>query len=598
MKLPSALLPWSEWLAVLPADLAAPLGELLLRLQPMVGRMAGAAPSPDSTPAGVGGIATRGPYQRLLLSEWALLDAAPDEFLRRAAGGELLFGAPEPQVQRRAHTCVLLFDAGPAQLGEPRLAHLALFILLARRALDAGAELLWGTLQAPHALRSGCASDAAHAMLAARTLARVGAADLAAWNGILKAYDDATEVWQVGAAGAATVERASAQAGIEQDLLDAVLAVSIGQGRPQVRRQLRLALPAPQLGARLLRHRARADAPAPKAPDPGVSDAISPAHAPCFALADNWVAVAGVSGGSMLHAVKRDPYSRSGKPRSYPPLAKGKELGVVLFGKMLGRVVSDGAQLTLLRFPGNPFGHERSVPLPPPDQFVVPAELDGWMPTFFLKEPGASQHVLMLDAAGQLGCWSSVGNRAFPEVRFHRLAERVVGAAQSETCLYYASCDGKETTIHCVSGRMEAPLKMAVHPFRATQVLFGVGPCGWRHAAYSGLNLWLLVGGNGNSVAIEVGAGATAIGIASAGPQRTDGPALLVLDESRCAVELHAQGASRVILRSKVPIAEAVLDLAGERLCWVTGQGELRVIDLHSRATLLDVAPSIPWEAP
>ncbi len=39
-----------------------------------------------------------------------------------------------PPTAKTSLRSVALFDAGPAQLGEPRLAHLALFILLARRA--------------------------------------------------------------------------------------------------------------------------------------------------------------------------------------------------------------------------------------------------------------------------------------------------------------------------------------------------------------------------------------------------------------------------------------------------------------------------------
>ena len=42
---------------------------------------------------------------------------------------------------------IVLFDAGPLQLGAARLVHLALLILLARRAQEAGAELRWGILQ-------------------------------------------------------------------------------------------------------------------------------------------------------------------------------------------------------------------------------------------------------------------------------------------------------------------------------------------------------------------------------------------------------------------------------------------------------------------
>src|SRR5690349_8014918 len=94
--LPPLLQPWAGWLALFPDDLAATLGQLLLRLQPLVGPLRRHAARVAVEPAGVGDIVRRGSYERLLLSEWAMADGAPDEFLRRAANNELLFTGPEP----------------------------------------------------------------------------------------------------------------------------------------------------------------------------------------------------------------------------------------------------------------------------------------------------------------------------------------------------------------------------------------------------------------------------------------------------------------------------------------------------------------------
>ena len=129
MQLPAMLRPWADWLSLFPPDLAKTMGDLLLRLNPLLTPLQRHAARVAIDPAGVGDIVTRGSYDRLLISEWAYADTVPDEFLRRAANGELLFAGPEPANSDEPLSSVALFDAGPFQLGEPRLVHLALFIL-------------------------------------------------------------------------------------------------------------------------------------------------------------------------------------------------------------------------------------------------------------------------------------------------------------------------------------------------------------------------------------------------------------------------------------------------------------------------------------
>jgi hypothetical protein len=166
-QLPPLLQPWTAWLSLFPDDLAQTLGQLLLRLQPLLGPLHRHSARMAVEPAGIGDIVRRGSYDRLLASEWALADSVPEEFLRRAANGELLFMGPEPANSETSLRCVALFDAGPAQLGEPRLAHLALFILLARRAELAGAAFHWGILQQPAVLyqeHGKCMASAACSM--------------------------------------------------------------------------------------------------------------------------------------------------------------------------------------------------------------------------------------------------------------------------------------------------------------------------------------------------------------------------------------------------------------------------------------------------
>ncbi len=140
MELPRALMPWAEWLDLFPAELIAPIGELIRRLDMAIGPLHAKGQPGQDEPNGFDGIARRGDYDRLLLSEWLLADEAPDEFLRRATMNEHVFLEPARIAPAGARCSVALFDAGPNQLGAPRLAHLAALIVLARRAQAIGAQ--------------------------------------------------------------------------------------------------------------------------------------------------------------------------------------------------------------------------------------------------------------------------------------------------------------------------------------------------------------------------------------------------------------------------------------------------------------------------
>lgn len=126
-------------------------------------------PADEGEPDGIDGLARRGPIDRLLSSEWLLATDAPDEFLRRYEQGELGYLKLGYAREQRPETALVLFDAGPGQLGLPRIAQLACLVVLARRATRVNAELRWGTLQDPaRYLAAGLA--AVDRFMGARTL--------------------------------------------------------------------------------------------------------------------------------------------------------------------------------------------------------------------------------------------------------------------------------------------------------------------------------------------------------------------------------------------------------------------------------------------
>lgn len=147
-SVPPLLRPWQAWLADLVPETADFLARSGLLLRPLIQAACPNSALQRTQAIGVGGLSRRGDFSRLSMSDWLLADAAPDEFLRRAAMHELLFLAPEPEPAPNRPEIVLLFDTGPLQLGAPRLAHLALWIVLARRAELLNATLYWGSAQA------------------------------------------------------------------------------------------------------------------------------------------------------------------------------------------------------------------------------------------------------------------------------------------------------------------------------------------------------------------------------------------------------------------------------------------------------------------
>ncbi|MEO0811932.1 MAG: hypothetical protein AAFY60_03645, partial [Myxococcota bacterium] len=90
MKLPRHLRAWGPLLDGLSEEVVGVLGAWLPRLDAAFGPSTQMRQTRGEV-EGYGGLSRRGPYERLLVSEWALADAVPDEFLRRALAREQSF---------------------------------------------------------------------------------------------------------------------------------------------------------------------------------------------------------------------------------------------------------------------------------------------------------------------------------------------------------------------------------------------------------------------------------------------------------------------------------------------------------------------------
>jgi hypothetical protein len=214
--LPRALAPWSEELAAFSDEGRALFGSWLPALDRLLGPH---AEELDITgdPDGFSGLGRRGRYERLALSQWGVLDFAPDEFLRRAGSSEHLFHQIARSSRSGGRRVVVLFDAGPAQLGAPRLVHLAWLLVVGRRARRRSIRLDWGILQASSTLREGADVPAVRALLAARSAQPVTLSHVTAWREWLGPPIEAEERWVVGASGVAAQLSAAALVITEPD---------------------------------------------------------------------------------------------------------------------------------------------------------------------------------------------------------------------------------------------------------------------------------------------------------------------------------------------------------------------------------------------
>ena len=209
-RLPRALEPWARELEGLPLELSTALSPWLQRITAALGPLRVRTRGDSGNVDGYEGIGRRGSFERMLLSDWLLANDLPDEFLRRVSEGELSYLQFAFEAERGSLRSIVLFDSGPDQIGAPRLAHLALFIVLSRRASSAGAEFAWGVQQDPEGgLHAEVGPGALQQLLNTRTADPVTSGHLDAWLRSLAALavPAEREVWRIGPAAFGGVDR-------------------------------------------------------------------------------------------------------------------------------------------------------------------------------------------------------------------------------------------------------------------------------------------------------------------------------------------------------------------------------------------------------
>lgn len=258
MKFPASLTPWAEHLQIFPEEISLTLGGYVRKISPFISPLNSFAEDSNGEPNGYDGIARRGIYERLLLSELALADDFGDEFIRRAVMGEHLFLNPSRVSPGAKRVSIALFDAGAMQIGAPRIAHLAAFIVLARRAEASDAMFLWGILQSEKQLIISDETEASIKILLESRMAKdVSENDISAWREKLRDVDKMADVWLVGSENIARFGEAKGfshlyvEESLELEKRELNLKIKSASG---IEKQTVLELPPPNICTRLLRN--------------------------------------------------------------------------------------------------------------------------------------------------------------------------------------------------------------------------------------------------------------------------------------------------------------------------------------------------------
>ncbi|HYM00396.1 MAG TPA: hypothetical protein VEZ90_15690, partial [Blastocatellia bacterium] len=199
IEFPESLAPWAPYLASFPAEVGVAIGGMIRPIAAAIGPLRSRRLSAAGEPNGFDDLSRRGHYERLLASEWLLAEEVEDEFLRRAAMGEHLFLKTARREPAISHASFALFDAGPNQLGSPRLAHIAALIVLSRRAQNGGATFGWGVLQSPEMpILPAVVAAEVRQLLDARTAEQATISHIEAWRERLIESPTLDDLWIVG----------------------------------------------------------------------------------------------------------------------------------------------------------------------------------------------------------------------------------------------------------------------------------------------------------------------------------------------------------------------------------------------------------------
>ena len=605
--LPYALEPWRELLSLFSPDLIEPMGELLLRLAPHVGKLRFASQRVQKEHAGIGNIVRRGEFERLLTTEWAFADAEPDEFIRRVANNELLFLGPEPAISLNSHLCIALFDCGPMQLGEPRLAQVALFILLARRAMDVGADFRWGILQQPAELHKTTDARSIKKLLDSKFLDFPSNQELEQWSEELSKNDSGLfDCWQISANLTPRIKQINSLVTVERNIFgdhDSVC-LNVCMQHGQYRSEIKLNLPPEDIAIRILRN--PFSVPRPNDRILYCSGKLSLQKKPILDGKGHWLAVAQLDNKLAVYNVPQTVKVKPGKSRKLLFPEQGEPIAVGLFGKHVHYITLRSGELNFHGFQDRLFAN---ASLPDADLFKISPGGKQWLSMYYVRRTNAVENigrVYVVDMKKNLVCWefstdkrqSHKEKESRTRLVFKAIAKNVIGVLQFGEYLIYAVANVRTTDFYRES--FQSSELIGSFPVRGIRVLFGDDSLAWFHMSKFGpfaiqteagkkSDRWRIVA-NGDDYEKELPSSTEVLGMWMLPNDKQASPGLVTAASCRKKILFFEKVKVLELLTSQEHIGPVSMSSGGGRIAWIESRTrDAKVYELKERGLLLKV---------
>jgi hypothetical protein len=561
---------------------------MIARLASLAGRLT-LDRAREGVPNGYEGITRKGPYDRLLTAEWLLQEELPDEFLRRAVSGEQLFLQQAYHETSAPKLTVALFDAGPEQLGAPRIAQLALLIVLAQRSLRQGADFQWGIFQDESLhLMEGVTRGSVRALLEARRAAAVTHGHIRRWMDLLSAAR-ASEISFIGAEGlAAHAQSGEVKTLIISDVLEpagpqrirvTALAPKAGRAKEAV-----LEIPPGRPGVQLLR-------------DPfGTASGTWQAAAHPIDLRSNIIFspdarklyVRGTNGTLLTFWIPNSPKDPKGKSRPPSAFAPPEGHTIIAAGQTAGKkrtlVISQrGNELTLLELT------KRGTAASRMQRYTAAEDADAL--------PQAAEYPLRpIGVLGARLCFIHADGSLveLADNKFEIAREGAIVSRSTKDAFAYIRLRGKGPNM--VAARLDKAGKIDINKVEVD--LSGAVEDTCYYFASSGLANLASYSQSASSYSIvdsprpvrgSVPQGHTVIGVAVCGSPKPE-PAVIAIDESRTRIDAHSPGRHETLLTASAPIVFAAASDAAPVIAYFTETGALGVYSCTVRAMVLQAA--------
>ena len=594
MNLPPSLAQWARHLKIFPEEVSLALGPIIQRVSMLIGSPQPRLNEKEGEPDGFDGLNRRGTYERLLLSEWMLADELEDEFMRRAVMGEHLFlnRAHSSPVGTRAS--LALFDAGPSQLGSPRIAHIAALIVLANRADSANSTFSWGVLQQPGtpAFRDVNAGNIL-TLLEARSHREVSDTQVAAWEEQLATWSGLYDVWLIGGKRLSRIQtekrssRLYVEDVLEPDRRELRLSCNSASGFSS---EVILELPKNNVSTRILRDPFAASVPeiqkAAASTYPGSELLFDMTGTKLFTRTEKWAVTA--------FNVPNSPRAGTAKPRRYHTRKWQSVCAVGKVGRAIA-LISPEERFVHLEYckqapiklrPGDYAGYNSKV-------FFTPSSDDGpLMPCFSLPW---GEEIAAVDGAGSLFRFSrlqgkpkSIGSKPLSGT-VHLIATDVLAVNVWNSRLVYVGREWPGDQFCIVSTENEISKKTLLEQ-KALRAFFGPPSRIGHHPDFGLLALeqtdsqWVVISDKGTKVVINPN-GAKVFGVLVELRSRFE-PGLLSLEDDLQTVTLNGPDWRQQIFRAHARVEHIALCQRADYIAYSTVDGEIVIYSVNHRAAL------------